>query len=112
MYPKKLAQTIYHICEDHKGIDPVILDVTKISDITRYYVIVSGSSNRHAHAIADHIEDELRKKKEKPWHVERDSDSTWVVLDYCDVIVHVFYAETRAYYNLERLWGDAPRLRV
>ena len=110
MQPKQIAKLIKQLCEEKKGIDPVILDVRKISDITQYYVIVSGSSSPHVSALADNIARGTKKKKERPWHVEKDRDSRWIVIDHGDVITHVFHSETRQYYNLERLWGDAPQV--
>ena len=110
MQSKKLARFIKKLSEEKKGVEPVILDVSKISDITRYFVIVSGNSSRHVHALADHIVESTKKKKNYPWHVEKDKDFSWVVVDHGDVITHVFYTSTRKYYNLERLWGDAPRI--
>ena len=110
MQPKRLAKFIKNICEDKKGVEPLILDVSKLSDITRYFVIVSGNSSRHVHALADHIVESTKKKKIRPWHVEKDRNFSWIVVDHGDVITHVFYSETRKYYNLERLWGDAPRV--
>lgn len=98
------------MCEDKKGIDPVIFDVRKISDVTNFYVIVSGNSSPHVNALADAISKETKNENEAPLHVEKDRDSRWIVIDHGDVITHVFYSDTRAYYNLERLWGDAPQI--
>ena len=99
------------LCEDKKGVDPIILDVRKMSDITSYYVVVSGNSSPHVRALADHIVHETKKKGDKPWHVEKTPEAKWIVVDYGDIIVHVFYHETRAYYNLEELWHDAPHIK-
>ena len=110
LYPRKIAKLIQQLSDEKKGIDIRILDVRKISDITSYFVIVSGSSSRHVHALADHIVESTKAKGVKPWHVERDTASTWILIDHGDVITHVFYSPTRRYYNLERLWGDAPQV--
>lgn len=110
MQPKKLALLIKHLCDEKKGIDPLVLDVRKISDITHYYVIVSGNSSPHVSALADAISRGTKKEKERPWHVEKDKESKWTVVDHGDVITHIFHSDTRHYYNLERLWGDAPRI--
>ena len=110
MYPRQIAKEVQKLCEDKKGQDVLILDVRKLTDITAYFVIVSGNSTRHVHALGEHIRDGMKQKKVRPWHVEGQSEAKWIVLDYGDVIVHVFYTHTRKYYNLERLWGDAPRV--
>ncbi|MFH1384916.1 MAG: ribosome silencing factor [Candidatus Omnitrophota bacterium] len=110
MQTKQIALSVKNICEEKKGEDVIILDVRKISDITSYFVIAHGNSTRHVSALADYIREDLKQKKMKPWHVDGMSEATWVVLDCGDVMVHVFTKDTRKYYNLERLWGDAPRI--
>ncbi len=106
MQAKKLAEFIKNLAEDKKGVNPVILDIRKITDVAKYFVIVSGTSSPHVKAIAEHIARETKKKKVKPWHIERDREATWIVIDHADVITHVFQEEARKYYNLERLWGN------
>jgi len=108
LYPKKLAQFISAQCKEKKGIKPLVLDVSKISDITRFFIIVSGNSSRHVDALADYVVERTKERGLSPWHIERDGGPTWVVIDHGDVITHIFYSHIRSYYNLERLWGDAP----
>jgi len=112
LQPKKLAKLIRHLCDEKKGIDPIVFDVRKISDVTNYYVIVSGSSSPQVQALADNIAKGTKKEKDAPIHVEKDRESRWIVIDHGDVVTHVFHSETRVYYNLERLWGDAPQIEV
>jgi len=78
--------------------------------VTDYFIICSGSSGRQVKAIADNIQDKLAKKGRRPFGVEGREKSDWVLLDYSDLVVHVFDKETRDYYQLERLWSDAPVL--
>lgn len=97
--------------EDKKGIDPVVLDVRKVTDIADYFLIVHGTSDRHVRTIADGIVDVLSGHGIDPNHVEGLTNGKWVLIDYSDIIVHVFYHETRKYYNLERLWGEAKTVK-
>jgi len=84
----------------------------RASDLCDYFFICSAASTRQARAIADGITEELKKKnvRLRPWHVEGYREGFWIILDYNLVIVHIFYKETRAFYRLERLWGDVPRV--
>ena len=96
---------------DKKGTDIVVLDVGEIISITEMFVLVSGTNTRQVKTIAEEIELALKVSDGTgPRAVEGLSDATWVLMDFGDVIVHVFLAETRDYYDLERLWADAPRL--
>jgi ribosome-associated protein len=102
-----LAQRCAALCLDLKALDVVILDLTSVSDATDYFVIASGSSDTHARAIAEHVDESLRKSRIRPHHVEGLQQGRWVLLDYVDVVVHVFVPRLREFYQLERLWGDA-----
>jgi ribosome-associated protein len=96
---------------DKKGTDIVVLDVGDIISITEVFVLVSATNVRQVRTIVDEIELTLKiTDDEGPRAVEGMSDASWVLMDYGDIIVHVFLAETRSYYDLERLWADAPRL--
>lgn len=110
MQPKKIATFIREFADDKKAEDIVVLDVAKISTLTRYFVITHGNNSRHVKAIAENVRDELKKKGTSVWHVEGMGDGNWVVLDYGSVILHVFYKEVRQFYGLERLWGEAKRI--
>lgn len=87
----------------------VILDMKPVSNVTDFFVIASGWSQRQVQAIADGIQEELAKKKISFWHREGYREASWIVLDYVDVIVHIFFQEKREFYQLERLWAEAPR---
>ncbi|MDO5125296.1 MAG: ribosome silencing factor [Ruminococcus sp.] len=86
-----------------------IRDLTIVAD---YFVIANGMSNTQTKAIADEVEFKLKQLGIEPLRTESDSTSTWVILDYGDIVVHVFYKETRNYYNLERLWSDGEQCDV
>jgi ribosome-associated protein len=92
-----------------KAHEVVVLDLRGISTATDYFVIASGTSDVQVKAIADHIVDELREEGVRPQHVEGMSGGRWVLLDYVDFVVHVFHPQARSFYQLENLWGDAPR---
>ena len=94
---------------DRKALDIVILDLKGLSSLTDYFVICSGNSDTHIQGIAEKIEESLHDEKVKIWHREGEKRSTWILLDYIDVIIHIFTKEAREFYSLERLWGDAPR---
>ena len=93
---------------DRKAVDLVVLDVQGLSNVTDYFLICSGRSTTHVKSIADAIREELRAADVRVLHGEGAAESGWMLLDYGDVLVHVFLEATRVYYALERLWGDAP----
>lgn len=92
-----------------KAYEVVILDMKKSSNFTDFFVIASGTSQRQVQAICDGIEEELAKKHASPWHLEGYREAQWIVMDYVDVIAHIFLNEKREFYRLERLWAGAPR---
>ncbi len=105
--PKNLADFISKLILQKKGEDIQIFDLREITSITDFFVICTASSDVHTKAIADFITEETKKKGYKPWHSEGYKNLSWVLLDFVDVVVHIFLRETRKYYNLEGLWGDA-----
>lgn len=94
--------------EDRKALDLKVLHLQKISDFTDYFMICSGTSERQVQAIADAVQERLRASRVRPLHVEGYNRGQWVLIDYGDLVVHVFQEEPRRHYALERLWGDAP----
>ncbi|UCD17461.1 MAG: ribosome silencing factor [Candidatus Zixiibacteriota bacterium] len=106
--PLSIARTAGKLALSKKGLDVKILKIKKISNICDYFVIVSGDVDVHVKAIADAIDEGLRKKDVKPWHREGIRGGKWVLLDYVDVVVHIFLKSAREFYALEKLWGDAP----
>lgn len=97
---------------EKKAEDVQILDLSSLSVACDYFVICTAGSEQQVVAIADHIDAKLREREQPPWHVEGKGGRRWVLLDFVDVVAHVFHHETRQYYMLERLWGDAPTTRV
>jgi ribosome-associated protein len=113
MDSKKLALLCRDLAENRKGENTVILDVHDLSSITDYYVITTGTSEPHLRAITEEIRDTLhRDYKVTPRTVDGTVQTSWLVLDYFDVIVHVMKADVREKYNLEALWGDAPQVKA
>jgi len=109
---KSKALYIAEAAIDMKAEDVVVLDMQKIADFCDYFVIASSSSLRKTKAISDHIADTLAKHKIKPRSIQGKQDSQWILLDYNDVVVHIFYHQVRGFYDLERLWGDAKRIGI
>jgi ribosome-associated protein len=96
-----------------KGTDITVIDVRHVSGVTDYYVIATGASDLQVRALVESVEDRIREEAaEKPWKREGIEHLQWVVLDYVDVVVHVFDRDRRSFYDLERLWGDAPSEQV
>lgn len=107
-----LANRISQLIFNKKGYDVKILDLKELTSITDYFVICTGDSDTQIKAIADEIDKKLRDENIKVWHIEGYESLNWVLLDYVDVVVHIFKKETREFYNLEKLWGDAPTIEV
>jgi len=113
MDSKKLALLCRDLAENRKAENTVVLDVKKVSSVTDYFVVASGTSEPHLRAITDEITEKLRDEHNlRPHAVDGTLQTAWVVLDYFDVIVHVMRTDVRERYNLEGLWGDAPQVRA
>jgi ribosome-associated protein len=113
MDSRKLALLCRELADDKKAEDIALLDVRKLSSVTDYFVIASGTSEPHLRAIVDEIADRLREEHGlRPKAVDGTLKAAWVVLDYFDVIVHVMREDLRKRYDLEALWGDAPRVKT
>lgn len=113
--PNEVPEEIHRAAElalERKASDIVVLDLRRISSATDYFVIASGTSDVQVKAIADHVRDELKKDSVRPEHLEGLRGGRWVLMDYVDFVVHVFHPQAREFYQLERLWGDAPRWDV
>jgi len=104
----ELAQNAADAAGGKKAVDVRILDLRGLTSIADFFVICSGTSTTHVDAIADGIELVLKKDGQHPSHIEGKTESTWILMDYGDVVVHIFEEQTRAFYALERLWSDAP----
>jgi ribosome-associated protein len=110
--PRTLARRIARLVLEKKGEEVAILDLRGLSAACDYFVLCTAQSEQQAVAIADHVEETMREGGHPPWHVEGRAHRRWVLLDFVDVVVHVFHRETRQYYMLERLWGDAKVTEV
>ncbi len=104
-----MAELALKTLADHKALEPVLLEVKEHCSFADYFIIGSGASKRQVVALAEHLQEELAKIKAKPLGVEGLQDGLWVLLDYNTVIIHIFYHELRAFYDLEGLWVEAPR---
>lgn len=98
--------------DDRKAQQIVALDLRGLSDATDYFVIGSGTSDAHVRGLADLVVERLAAQHTRPHHVEGVPAGRWALLDFVDFVVHVFHPETRAFYQLERLWSDAPRVML
>lgn len=107
---RALALRAAELAGEKRGEDLVLLDLTNLGAVSDYFLLVSAASEVQVKTIAEHVQDTLKREGSPVWHVEGLGHRRWVVLDFVDVVVHVFHAETRAYYLLERLWGDARRV--
>ena len=108
METKDIAQKIAAAANDKKAKDILLLNMEGLSPVTDFYVICSAGNSTLVKAIADNIEDKLAEAGVHPTHKEGYADARWVLLDYGDVVAHVFLEEERGFYNLEQLWADAP----
>ena len=111
---RKLADLIISGMQDSKAKEIVSLDLSAIKNsVCKYFIICHGTSRTQVESIADLVEETVRVKlKEKPWHREGFENAEWILLDYVDVVAHIFQPETRTYYQLEKLWADAEVTRI
>jgi len=109
---KKLAVKLANLSLSKKATDVKILDLRGLTTITDFFVICTGASDTQVKAIADAVIDGSKGIGEKPWHKEGFTNRSWVLLDYVEVVVHIFLKETRNFYGLEKLWGDAEMMEV
>jgi ribosome-associated protein len=113
MDSRKLALLCRELADNKKAEDIAVLDVREVSSVTDYFVLASGTSEPHLRAIVDEITEKLREQQHlRPRAIDGTLHAAWVVLDYFDVIVHVMRQDVREKYDLETLWGDAPRVKT
>lgn len=108
--PRRLAIALARVCVENRCRDVVVLDLRKRSPVTDFFVLATGTSSRQMHAAAGRAMEAAEELGEKPFGVEGENSGWWILADYVDVIVHLFTDESRQYYDLELLWGDAPRI--
>jgi ribosome-associated protein len=104
------AKLCLNIIRERKAIDPVLFKVCKLVSITDYFLIASGSSSRQVQAIASHLQRRMRDHGFRPDGIEGEQEGHWVLMDYGDVVIHLFYQPIREFYDLEGLWIEAPRM--
>jgi ribosome-associated protein len=111
---KQLSEVVAQGMLEKKGVDVIILDLRKVkSAVTDFFVICSGNSDTQVDAITDSVEQEVYKRLgQDPWHKEGKENREWILLDYVDVVVHVFKKDRRQFFALEDLWGDAEVIKV
>lgn len=107
-----IADAYGRLAEDKKGRDIVIMDLSGLTDIADYFVVVSGTSERHVKTIAEGIREGMKKEGVRPFSVEGYDEGRWVILDYHNIVIHVFLESLRELYDLESLWIEAKKQRV
>ncbi|MFN0136022.1 MAG: ribosome silencing factor [Phycisphaerae bacterium] len=107
---RDFAIGVARVAADNKTADLVVLDLRGISSLADFFVVGTGTSGRQMHAVIDRIEDFARTMSRKPFKVSDSASSSWILADYVDVVIHLFDDQHRTYYDLDGLWGDAPRL--
>ena len=107
-----IAKKIAQLMTDKKAIDVTLINLKKITTLTDHFIICTSESDPQTRAIFNHIKDELIEDNIKPWRTEGYQNLQWVVMDYINFVVHIFNKETREYYDLERLWGDAKIIKI
>ena len=112
MQPKRIAELAWKAAEEKQAVDPVVLDISRLTTIAHYFIVTHGNSDRHVRAIAQNIQEVLEKEGLRLWHLEGVSEGRWVLLDYGSLIIHVFLRDLREFYGLERLWGNAHLVKV
>lgn len=105
-----MVKKVHDLLLDKKALDVLTLSIRKISPIADYFVIATGTSSTHIVALCDHLEKELAKEKIFAKHKEGKQKGEWVLIDFEEVVVHIFNRELRDYYSLERIWNDAERI--
>jgi len=105
-----VVQRAVELCHERNAREPMILDLRGLSDATDFFLIASGDSDVHVRAVAEHILTGLAEEGVRPSGVEGERTARWVLIDFIDLVVHVFHPVVREFYQLERLWGDAPMM--
>ena len=112
MKPEELAETLDRLADDKKAVDIVVMDLMGLTDIADYFVIASGTSERHVRTITDGIREGMTDKEVRPAASEGYDEGRWVILDFQSVIVHIFLGSLRELYDLESLWLEAKKYRI
>ncbi len=110
MEPLDKAFLCLKLIKERKAMDPVLIDVGQLTSITDYFIVTSGNSSRQVQAITQHISRSMKEAGFRPFGVEGEKEGHWVLMDYGEVVIHIFYHPLREFYDLEGLWIEAPRV--
>jgi ribosome-associated protein len=110
MKPIEKARLCLEIIQERKAMDPILMEVGRLTSFTDYFLVASGNSSRQVQAISQHMARRLREEGFRPLGVEGEQEGHWVLMDYGDVVIHIFYQPVREFYDLEGLWTEAPRV--
>lgn len=111
-YSKEMTKITYHALEDKKAEDIRIIDISKVSVIADYFIIANGTNENQVKALVDNVQEELDKAGYEPKQIEGYRTGNWILLDYGDIIVHIFSKEDRLFYDLERIWRDGKNIEI
>jgi ribosome-associated protein len=106
------ARQAARLCVDNKANDVLLLDLHGVTDMTDYFIVATGTSDTHVRSVASHVMEEMARAGVKAHHVEGIEAGRWVLVDFVDFVIHVFHPTMRSYYQIERLWGDAPAVAL
>lgn len=109
---RELAERIYRVLEEKKGENIRVLDISKVSTLADYFILADGNNVNQVQAMADGVEESLEKEGMRPKQIEGYKSGSWILMDYHDVVVHVFTREDRRFYDLERIWMDASPVEI
>lgn len=112
MEPREIVKIAYNALDDKKGIDIKLLDISHVSVIADYFLIASGNNINQVQALADNVKDELFKLGLEPKNVEGYRNASWILLDYGNIIIHIFSRDDRLFYDLERIWRDGKEMDI
>ena len=106
MEAKEMAKIAAAMLEDRKAIDVKVINIEKVSSLADYFIIASGTNRNHVQAMADHVEEALDKAWIHPKNIEGYRNANWILMDYGDIVIHLFDQENRLFYDIERIWRD------
>lgn len=109
---RELARQLVECARERQAEDIQILDISELSSFADFFLILSGLNERHVEALVNGMSRSMRDHGRKPHHIEGETENRWVLLDYGDVVVHVFLQELRKFYQIEKLWADAPEVQL
>ena len=112
MQPLDKAKLCLKIIKERKAIDPVMLEVGQLTSISDYFLIASGSSSRQVQAVTRHLRRRMREEGFRAYGIEGEQEGHWVLMDYGDVVIHLFYQPNREFFDLESLWIETPRVNL